>query len=359
MRQQQTFSKYLFLTCFILIALLSLFILKPFLNAVLAGVLLAYIFYPVYTMLHERIRSENASALLATLIILLIVSIPFLAIISAVSKDVKKVYRETKEKIAKQGIFRELPGPCEGSACLLKKKIDAIITNPEFITRVQAALGKISAALLAYTSDLVLFLPRVLIKLFITFFVIFYGFRDGGQWMRRFYDLLPFQESFKRDLRKQTGEVIYATVYGVIIVGLIQGFIATIGYFIFGIHSPLLLGALTALAAILPFVGAAIIWLPVGLVQVINGFDLGNETIVWKGIGLLTYGLILVSTIDNVLKPKIIGHRSNVHPALILIGLLGGLVALGPIGILIGPLALATLVSFIRVYEKDRKILIG
>lgn len=356
---QQSISKYAFLAFFALIAVLSLLVIQPFLKAIIAGALLAYIFYPVYTMLRARVKSENLSALLATLIILLVVSLPFVAIVSAVTKDVKKVYTETKEKIAKHGIFRELPGPCEGSACLLKEKIDRVITNPEFITRVQVALGKMSATLVEYTSDIVFFLPRMLVKLFISVFVMFYCFRDGEQWMQRLYRLLPFQESFKADLKKQTGDVIYATVYGIIIVGLIQGFLATIGYFIFGIHSPLLLGALTALAAMLPFVGAALIWVPIAAVQLINGFDAGDTFIIWKGIGLALYGLLLVSAIDNVLKPKIIGQRSNVHPAVILMGLFGGVVTLGPIGLIIGPLLLATLVSFIRVYEKDKKQLVG
>ena len=356
---QPSVSKYAFLAFFALIAVLSLVVVLPFLKAIIAGGLLAYIFYPVYSMLRSRIRSENLSALLATLIILLVVSIPFIAIVSAMTKDVKKVYTETKEKIAKRGLFRELPGPCDGSACMLKEKIDAVITHPEFITRVQVALGKMSATLVEYTSDIVFFLPRMLIKLFISVFVMFYCFRDGEQWMQRLYRLLPFQEAFKSDLKKQTGDVIYATVYGIIIVGLIQGFIATIGYFIFGIHSPLLLGALTALAAMLPFVGAALIWVPVAAVQLINGFDADNTMIIWKGIGLALYGLLLVSSIDNILKPKIIGQRSNVHPAVILMGLFGGVVTLGPIGLIVGPLLLATLVSFIRVYEKDKKQLIG
>ncbi len=352
-------SQYTFLAFFLLSAALSFFVIQPFLKAILTGAVLAHISYPVYSMLHNRIKSENGSALLATLIILLVVSIPFIAIIGTVAKDVKKVYKETKEKIAKQGIFRELPGPCDGSACMLKEKIDAVITNPEVITRIQAALGKISAALIEYTSDFVVFLPRMLVKLFIAVFVMFYCFRDGHAWMQRLYNLLPFQESFKQDLKKQTGDVIYATVYGMIIVGLIQGFVATIGYFIFGINSPLLLGALTALAAVLPFVGSVLIWLPVGLVQIINGADAGNDMILWKGVGLLLYGFFIVSMIDNVLKPKIIGKRSNVHPAVILLGLLGGMVTLGPIGLIIGPVVLATLVSFIRVYEKEKRVLIG
>jgi predicted PurR-regulated permease PerM len=349
---KHSISKHTFLIFFTAIALLSLFIIWPLFTAILAGILIAYIFYPLHKRIKSKVSNKNVAACTSTILILLVVTIPFVVLLGAITADISDAYAEAKLSKPTTGFFQE---ECTGSLCEAKEKIDTLVTTPTLLSSIQESLGKISQWFVQYSSSFVFSIPQRILELFIMVFVMFYGFRDGEGMIKKLYTLIPLRESFKKHLKQQTSDVIYATVYGILIVGLIQGFLATIGYFIFGLASPLMWGALTTLAAIIPFVGPPMIWFPAGVVQIIRGMDAGNSLLTWQGIGLLLYGTFIISTIDNLLKPKIIGQRSKVHPAVILVGLFGGLISMGPIGLVVGPLVLAMLVSFIRVYEKDKK----
>ena len=149
-------------------------------------------------------------------------------------------------------------------------------------------------------------------------------------------------------------EVIFATVYGVIIVAIIQGIVGTIGFIIFDVPSPILLGLLLTFAALIPFVGTALVWLPASALVFLNGYLNADTTMIGKGIGLFLYGALVISLIDNLIRPKIISKEAKLHPVLILLGLFGGIRVLGPIGMVVGPLVLALLVSFVDIYQRDK-----
>ncbi len=349
---KQSVSKYTFIIFFTLIALLSLFIIWPLFTAIIAGVLIAYIFFPFHKYVKSKIKNKNVAACTSTVLILVVVTVPFVVLLGAITADISEAYTEAKLAKPTNTFFQE---ECTGSFCDAKERIDTLVTGPDMVKSIEESLGKISQWFVQYSSSFVLSIPQRILELFILIFVMFYGFRDGQVMIGKVYNLIPLKEAFKKHLKQQTSDVIYATVYGILIVGLIQGCIATIGYFIFGLKSPIMWGAITTLAAIMPFVGPPMIWFPAAVFLIVKGMDAGNTLLTWKGIGLLLYGIFIISTIDNLLKPKIIGERSKVHPAVILVGLFGGLISMGPIGLVVGPLVLAMLVSFIRVYEKDKK----
>jgi predicted PurR-regulated permease PerM len=161
-------------------------------------------------------------------------------------------------------------------------------------------------------------------------------------------DWIPLKKTHKDNIFKQFAEFTHATVYGQFIVALAQGAVATIAYFAFGISSPLVWGLLTAFFALIPFIGTGIIWIPMGITLLINAE-------IARGIGLLLVGVLIISSIDNFMKPRIIGKRTRLHPVLVLVGVVGGLLAMGLIGIVVGPLIISLLISFIEVYHKERK----
>ena len=110
-------------------------------------------------------------------------------------------------------------------------------------------------------------------------------------------------------------------------------------------------GFIIAFAALLPFIGTGIIWVPVGIFLILNGLFMSDTSFIWRGIGLLIYGALVISTIDNVLRPKVIGDKSMLHPTLALLGVAGGIYLLGFIGVIIGPVILALLVIYLGMYE--------
>ena len=149
--------------------------------------------------------------------------------------------------------------------------------------------------------------------------------------------------------------MLHAIVYGSIVVALIQGTLGGIGFWIVGIPSPILWGILMSLFALIPMVGTGIIWVPASLGMAAYGYLSGDTVMVWKAIGLFIYGVFVIAGIDNVLKPKIIGERAHVHPVIILLGVLGGLKFFGIVGFAVGPLILAIFITFLEIYEYEKK----
>jgi len=108
-------------------------------------------------------------------------------------------------------------------------------------------------------------------------------------------------------------------------------------------------------AALIPYIGSSIIWFPAALMLIFNGYTNAESILVVKGILLMLYGIFVVGTIDNILKPKIIGDKSGLHPVLVMLGVVGGLKFLGFIGVIIGPMIIAMLVTFIKIYEEEKE----
>ncbi|MDP3765715.1 MAG: AI-2E family transporter, partial [Nanoarchaeota archaeon] len=148
--------------------------------------------------------------------------------------------------------------------------------------------------------------------------------------------------------------VTYGVFYGNITIAIVQGILGIIGFALLGVPSPILWGFVMMLFALVPYFGSAIIWLPAALNLIFIGYLQNDSSLIIRGTILIAYGVLVISTIDNILKPKLIGSKAKIHPILVLIGVLGGLSLFGFIGFILGPLMLALLVTFIDVYEKEK-----
>jgi len=153
----------------------------------------------------------------------------------------------------------------------------------------------------------------------------------------------------------------HAVVFGQIIVAAIQGFLGGLGFLIVGLPNPILWGTLMGFMALIPMIGTAVIWVPAGIYMVLQGLNsgqfigwIGPEHSVLAGVILLVYGVLIVSSIDNVLRPMIIGERAKLHPALVFLGVLGGLQIFGILGIILGPIVLGVFVTFVDIYELEK-----
>ena len=146
-----------------------------------------------------------------------------------------------------------------------------------------------------------------------------------------------------------------AVIYGSLIIAIAQGTLGGIGFFIFGLPSPLLWGVIMVFASLLPYIGTSVIWLPASLFLIFNGYASMETALITKGILLMLYGIFIIGTIDNILKPKLIGDKSGLHPVLVLLSVIGGINFLGFIGVIIGPMIIAALVTFINIYEEEKE----
>lgn len=183
----------------------------------------------------------------------------------------------------------------------------------------------------------------------IMIFALYYFFADGPSIIETVMHLSPLDDEYERELLLQFASVSRAVVVATILSAVVQGLLAGVGYyFALDANSPVfLLTVLTMLLAIVPFVGATAVWIPVALWV----FFVQNDF--WPGILLALYGGGIVSTIDNVIKPWVLHGQSNLHPLLALLSILGGIQLLGPVGILVGPMLVAFMQALLGMLRRE------
>ena len=348
--------KYFYLLFFILITYLSFIIAKPYLTAILTGAIIAYIFFPVYKIVEKKIKNKNLASLLMCIFIIFLIMFPIIAVINSATEEAKYFYVRAKQKVFSGEI---LSYKCEdGVICTSFTKVQEYIKKPEVKKHIEQIIAKFSTFILEKASDVVFKIPRLLLSTFIAFFVAFFLFKDGEAAVKRAKNLIPIKKQFRKEIFDKIDQVTHAVIYGSIIIALIQGALGALGFFIFDLGSPILWGFIMSIMALIPFVGTTIIWGPAAAFLIIEGLITTNTAVLGNGIGLLIFGAVLISTIDNILKPKLIGSRAHVHPSLVLIGVFGGLALFGFIGFILGPLILSLFEAFIQIYEKEKAIIL-
>jgi predicted PurR-regulated permease PerM len=174
-------------------------------------------------------------------------------------------------------------------------------------------------------------------------FVLFFVLRDGSLWFGRISALLPLAEKKREALFARLGKVLRAVVYGCGLTALVQGTLVAIGFAVSGLSGPIVFGVLACVMALLPFGGAAIIWLPGALYLLAAGhFGWGVFMLAWGGI---------VSISDNFIRPMIISRYTPVPTLLVFLGVIGGVSAFGLLGFIVGPVILVLATELMRFTE--------
>jgi predicted PurR-regulated permease PerM len=346
-----TYTKIVYWTLFVVLLIASLIVVKPFIYVTLAGMVIAYIFYPIYRRILKKIKREWVAALITSILLILLVTAIIILVVDLFVNEAYVTYILLKQKVATITASQIV---CEDSGikCSVLNYYSKTIGNPRVSIYMNNALAKGAEYLINLATNFIVSIPRLLLDLFILLFVMYYTFKDGDKLVKKIWLILPLKKDHQAKIGKRVSDIINSTIYGAIVVSAIQGVVALIGYYFFGLSSPIILGILTALSAIVPGIGSALVWLPASLILIADGISSGSNTVVFNGIGLMVYGLVLISTIDNFVKPKLIGNRAQLHPAFVLLGILGGLMMFGLIGVILGPLILALFVTFVEIYEE-------
>lgn len=329
-------SKYFFIICFIALVIFSLYLIRSYVVTIIYGTILAYIFFPIYRLIRNLIKSKNIAAILTTLIIILIIIIPIIFVSNALINESIGFFKKVKDINIEQ--FDEK----------ISDYFNQDVRIEDYLTDF---LNKFSLSIAKTASDFIISLPKKFLHIFVMLFTMFYLFKDGNKFFIRIRDHIPLKESHRKDIAQKFSGVIYACLYGIVVTAFIQGALGAVGLWIFNVSNPLLWGMVMVILSMLPFIGAWLVWLPASLYKIFSG-DLFN------GVGLLLYGLLIVSTIDNIIRPKIIGTKGKIHPVLVLLGVLGGIEVFGLLGIIIGPLILSILEVFLELYilERNQKV---
>ena len=310
--------------------MLGIAITIPFISYIVLAGILTYTLFPIYSRILQSTKRPGLSAGLTVVLALLVMILPTVYFVSELVNQVQGAYDSLRA----------------ASLMDLSDYLESI-TNGQFELRkmFDSTLDQLRQSIVGLAPNILESIAELMLGLFIMFFVMFYGFREGQTFVTNLKNLMPLESSLKDSLFDEMRTVTQAVLYGQVLTAVIQGGLGGIALLVFGVPNALFWGAIMIIMAFLPLLGTPLIWVPAGVGLIMDGA-------ITRGVLLLVFGATVVMNIDNFLRPKLVSTRTNVHPVLILIGVLGGLRVFGFIGMLVGPLILAVLVALIKFYEQ-------
>lgn len=333
-------TKYFF-WLLLLVGVVSALLLWPFFSAIVVAGVLSVLFQFAYKWLMRVTRgSKGISAGLICLLVAVIIIIPMVLLVGLVASEIKSVYVQffSDEQVLSRYVSSiettmvsfGFPGLGEG-----------------FLSQEQL-LGKLEQAgsiVINLVQAVYVGATHFVFWLFVMFFTLFYFLVDGKRLVVRVMHLSPLANAWERELIQSFGSIGRAILKGTLFIGIIQGFLGGLFLVFVGFPSPFTWGVVMAILSLIPFAGAGLILFPACLWYFSTGNILG-------GVILLIGGLF-VTSIDNYLRPKLVGHDTAIHPLLVFFSTLGGLFLFGVTGFLIGPIVMALFLSLLSIYEKE------
>ncbi len=338
-------NRFYFLTVlFILAALgfLSYKIISPFLEPIAWAVVIAIVFYPVYAFLNRHIKIKTLSSVTTIILVLAIIIAPlFYVSFTLIDELTGFVLHMNEERPDVIGRLYEQAG---ASPVLEKAKALLGEKNVPSEAVIQENIRKIGKLAIEKLSLKVTNIITAGINFVIMIFTAFFLFRDGPGFLSKARDYIPFSEEQKKRLESQIKDMISSTVYGGVAVGIIQGILGGLAFYFSGISSPVLWGVAMFVMSFIPLLGTFSIWGPHALYLILEGS-------LFSGIGLGVFGVLVISSVDNILKPLIIGSKTKMPTIIIFFSVLGGIKLFGIIGLIMGPLIMAVFLSVLEIFR--------
>ena len=327
---QTTIDKYIKYALIILLIYLSYLIFRPYITVVITSLIFAYIAYPIHKWLSKKIRNKTLSSLILTFALILVIVIPIAIIVNIIRIEATDLYLNTDFELLADFLSNSLD-------------IELSETMTDYL---YSAVAELSSFIFEEVSSILLSLPQRFISFLIMLFTFFYAFQDGAKISNAIKSALPISKEYRIRIEKKFNITIKSLLYGEIAISILEWVVATLGFYLLGVSSPGLLGLFIGLAALFPGIGPTVIWTPIVIYRYFTGDVLGAVL-----VGLFGF-LILSILLDTVIRAKILGMKGHIHPLIILVGVVGGLSAFGPIGLLIGPLTLVFLELAIEIYTE-------
>ena len=315
--------------------LLCALILRPLFSAIVGAIVLAVVTQHPHDWLSGKIKNRTVCAIVALLVIILAIIVPcfFLAqeIVHQAIGAVRLLHNEASHR-AFSAFLAAHP--------TLNERVQTATDSFDVDDTIKATAAFLGRHLFWVLSHSIVIITQIVFMLFILFFL----FRDRALFLNFACRTLPFQEAETTELLDRVDTTIKATALGRAAIAALQGVLAGLAYWVFGVPGVLLWAAATAAFAMIPGVGATLIWAPIAIYLGLNGH--------WGKAALLAvWGGVIVSTIDNILYPLLVGPHLRTHPVAILLSIIGGISLFGVSGIILGPVAFTVAVAMLDIYR--------
>lgn len=314
--------------------------LRPFIGVLAWAVVLVIVFYPVHQRLSSRIGRRSLSALLSCVVVVLIAVIPLTLITVALAEELAKVLPNLPEQLSQ--VMNPDTSVIGRVADWIQRRFGVDPSRSQkFMTEQLQRSGQF---MLGFSVSLVGNIAGGVVKAFFVVFTMYYLFRDGDKIVNNLPGALPLKREQSEAIISRTREVVGASVYGVVSIAALQGFLGGVAFWILGIPSPLLWAVLMTFVCMIPMLGSFLVWAPIAIYLAVNGY--------WaRAIMLALWGAFVISLVDNFLRPKLIKNQTRLHELFVFFSVLGGISVFGLLGIVLGPVILAITLGLLQTFR--------
>jgi predicted PurR-regulated permease PerM len=348
------FGMAFFAACFLVLGYLLYRVFNPFFSTLIWACALTVVFHPLFRVMLRISGERRTIASLTTcvlILILIVLPVTFLGILLS------------QQSVA---FYQNLQANMEGTANATAERLREFESQPivQWFLRqanrlsasgpmdlqglAQQALSAIARFVVSRGPSLLAGVGEMIYGLLLIFITMFFLFRDGPAVMEVIKASNPLPEAYRSEIIQKFQDVSFATFYGSLLTAMVQGGAAALLFWSLDIKPALLWGGITAFVSLVPLVGTFLVWIPMSAYLILTGATT-------RGLILLAVGGLVVSSIDNVLKPVIIQGHTDMHSLLVFLSVLGGMQAFGFLGILLGPLLVAIFLSFLHLYQEQHR----
>jgi len=324
-------KKFVMIVCVLLI-ILSFYLVKDILILIVYSFIMAYFLKPFYNWFLKRHFSKGISSILAITSSVIVVVIPFVLLAYFLVLNLIQLIIQYKEYIQNPEILNATISKVIGDFVQFP-----LLSSADF----SGIISSLVSFIISFSKSFFSSIPIAIGYFFILVFIVYYILIHENDIIKSINEYVPLDIKRQKEILDKIAKSLKVLFKGYFLTGAAQTFIALIGYIIFGADNILILTFLTLIASLIPYVGTPIVWVPVGIYMFVTGNTFG-------GAGIIIYGALIVSMVDNFIRPILMSDKDTLHPALVFIGFVGGMIVFGIAGIILGPLILSITSIFFR-----------
>ncbi|MFA6435754.1 MAG: AI-2E family transporter [Candidatus Gracilibacteria bacterium] len=362
-KKTSNLPKYFLLGGLLALMITLIWIISPFIPSIVIGAVIATGFYPVHSVVLKKVKGRRTIATLISLfVILAVVLVPvswFISYITGQAIDMY-LYIELKVETLLSTDFHLIPKIIETNAKFseIYKYLQNItntlpIKTTDVVGFITTLIQNVSQFLMNQSTNIAKELSVLAVHFFVLILSIFFFLRDGDLLVQEIKDILPMAQEYRKILFDKLRNMSKGILYGIFGAAMFQGFLGGIGFALAGIGDAAFWGTVMAFFAIVPYIGSTIIWVPAVIILLATGHWIA-------ALFLALWGTFIVGTVDNLIKPLVIGEKARIHPLLSFITILGGIFTMGLPGLIIAPYLLSLCLTFLHIYKLEyQKVLKG
>jgi len=328
-------QRYFFITALFLVSVLIFFIFLPFFEIILISVVFALVLSPLYKKISKFLGGWNrVSAVIVILLFTVVIIVPSFFLATELFGQSKDLYTELTNN-TKIDYLQKITDSIE-------KPVRTVY--PDFSLDMGKYVSGLVENITSHLTSILTSVASIITSIILIFISLYFFLKDGSKFKKILISLSPLSDEYDEHIASKIKQTINATVKGVLLVAVIQGILAGLGMFLFGVPNATLWGSVSAIASLVPGLGTAIVFIPAVAYMLI----IGNTPF---AIGLILWGVLIVGLVDNFLTPYLYSKSIQIHQLIMLFAVLGGLAFFGPIGFLFGPIAIGLFFSMLEIYQ--------